>query len=443
MALGSSLKAFRASLTLRRSRLIKPLSKAAKQAELQVPPYFLCPIHLDVMLDPVTLCTGLTYDRSSIEKWLRTGHNTCPATNQVLQNQDLVPNDTLRHTIKAWCEANKLQLRIPTRVDPETVSEILRSIAQRDTSVGVSLKRISEIAKDFESNREYIKDAGGIAILAGALAHSTTNELLYVDAISILSLLPLDDEDIKVLVANRATLSTIFSVLASGSASLDAKVSAAEVIYTVCGEGPMLKELVDDCPEAVKALLNLLREDAILPRPNSVEAVLKCLLAISIPKKNRVKLIECRAISVLVELIPKVGTRNVEHSFAVLEVLANCAEGREAISNHSSAIVTIVDSMVGVSYQTTDHAVAALGQVLSLASNRTVINTALRAGAFTKLLMLLPSDYSQRSKKKARETLKLLNEVWGSYTFRANVDSGIVIHRRDRIKQWSLFSAES
>ncbi|KAL0410183.1 UNVERIFIED_CONTAM: E3 ubiquitin-protein ligase PUB23 [Sesamum latifolium] len=37
--------------------------------EIEVP-YFLCPIALDIMKDPVTISTGITYDRDSIEKWI-------------------------------------------------------------------------------------------------------------------------------------------------------------------------------------------------------------------------------------------------------------------------------------------------------------------------------------------------------------------------------------
>ncbi|KAA8531035.1 hypothetical protein F0562_005744 [Nyssa sinensis] len=58
---------------------------------ITVPSFFKCPISLDVMKSPVSLCTGVTYDRSSIQRWLDSGNNTCPATMQVLQNKDLRP----------------------------------------------------------------------------------------------------------------------------------------------------------------------------------------------------------------------------------------------------------------------------------------------------------------------------------------------------------------
>ncbi|XVF61030.1 hypothetical protein PTKIN_Ptkin08bG0095500 [Pterospermum kingtungense] len=44
-----------------------------KEAQTTIPPLFRCPISLDLFTDPVTLCTGQTYDRSSIEKWLASG----------------------------------------------------------------------------------------------------------------------------------------------------------------------------------------------------------------------------------------------------------------------------------------------------------------------------------------------------------------------------------
>ncbi|KAI6668001.1 hypothetical protein NL676_003718 [Syzygium grande] len=38
--------------------------------DVEVPPFFLCPISLEILRDPVTVSTGITYDRESIETWL-------------------------------------------------------------------------------------------------------------------------------------------------------------------------------------------------------------------------------------------------------------------------------------------------------------------------------------------------------------------------------------
>ncbi|PKU81238.1 U-box domain-containing protein 21 [Dendrobium catenatum] len=49
-------------------------------SSLSIPSHFICPISLDLMQDPVTLPSGITYDRRTIELWLSSGHRTCPVT---------------------------------------------------------------------------------------------------------------------------------------------------------------------------------------------------------------------------------------------------------------------------------------------------------------------------------------------------------------------------
>ncbi|KAL0418637.1 UNVERIFIED_CONTAM: U-box domain-containing protein 3 [Sesamum radiatum] len=47
---------------------------------LQIPPYFRCPLSLELMLDPVIVASGQTYDGTAIRKWLDHGLVTCPKT---------------------------------------------------------------------------------------------------------------------------------------------------------------------------------------------------------------------------------------------------------------------------------------------------------------------------------------------------------------------------
>ncbi|KAM0880755.1 hypothetical protein ACQ4PT_033386 [Festuca glaucescens] len=64
-----------------------------------VPAVFICPISLEPMVDPATLCTGQTYERANISRWLALGHRTCPTTMQELWDDALTPNATLRQLI--------------------------------------------------------------------------------------------------------------------------------------------------------------------------------------------------------------------------------------------------------------------------------------------------------------------------------------------------------
>ncbi|KAL9649335.1 hypothetical protein ABK040_014637 [Willaertia magna] len=48
-----------------------------------------CPISQQLMIDPVTIETGQTYDRKTIEEWLKS-KNTCPITRATLKNNNLI-----------------------------------------------------------------------------------------------------------------------------------------------------------------------------------------------------------------------------------------------------------------------------------------------------------------------------------------------------------------
>ena len=73
--------------------------------EEEPPHLFLCPISMELMDDPVTVSTGVTYDRRSIERWIfGCGRATCPATMQPLANLELTPNHTLKRVIGSWLD---------------------------------------------------------------------------------------------------------------------------------------------------------------------------------------------------------------------------------------------------------------------------------------------------------------------------------------------------
>jgi hypothetical protein len=46
------------------------------------------------------IATGHTYDRVCIERWLRSGHKTCPVTGMRLRHNELTPNFALRNAIQ-------------------------------------------------------------------------------------------------------------------------------------------------------------------------------------------------------------------------------------------------------------------------------------------------------------------------------------------------------
>ncbi|KAF5207645.1 U-box domain-containing protein [Thalictrum thalictroides] len=101
------------------------------------------------MRDPVTISTGQTYDRSSIESWISTGNSTCPVTRVQLFDFNLISNHTLRRLIQDWCvsDRNLGVERIPTLLSQASSESTLLC-----TRVSV-LKRLRGLVRDSEKNR--------------------------------------------------------------------------------------------------------------------------------------------------------------------------------------------------------------------------------------------------------------------------------------------------
>ena len=85
-----------------------PPAPAATQAARPAPPDALvCPISMELMEDPVLAMDGHTYDRSSIEAWLKTGKKTSPKTNEALPSLKLVANHAVKSMVQDYLETCK------------------------------------------------------------------------------------------------------------------------------------------------------------------------------------------------------------------------------------------------------------------------------------------------------------------------------------------------
>ncbi|XP_009336148.2 LOW QUALITY PROTEIN: U-box domain-containing protein 3 [Pyrus x bretschneideri] len=75
-----------------------------------IPSYFRCPLSSELMLDPVIVASGQTYERSSIQKWIDHGLTICPKTRQRLSHTNLLPNYTVKAMIESWSQENDIKL---------------------------------------------------------------------------------------------------------------------------------------------------------------------------------------------------------------------------------------------------------------------------------------------------------------------------------------------
>ena len=207
---------------------------------MSIPHLFRCPISLDIFTDPVTLCTGQTYDRPCIERWLAAGHRTCPVTMQPLGDAVLVPNRTLRHLIERWLSADQQHIPEPTAAAADDDAEAeepslaalkrcLQSGAGANAKVA-ALKKAATLAAESDVGRACMLQLGFLPVLLQLVFHapapwdlSEQEELALQCALSLLPSSPTSPEHGCLnMLRTEASLTVLVRLLERGRARVRA-----------------------------------------------------------------------------------------------------------------------------------------------------------------------------------------------------------------------------
>ncbi|KAK8560981.1 hypothetical protein V6N13_026416 [Hibiscus sabdariffa] len=151
---------------------------------------FYCPITMDVMVDPVEISSGLTFERKAIERWFADGNKVCPLTLIQLDSLVLQPNKTLRQTIREWKYRNKMITIVS--IKPKLKSNDEQEVLQ-------SLSELQDLCTEQELHREWVTFEGYIPILIGLLR--AKNREIRTQALVILCLLARDSHENKERIA--------------------------------------------------------------------------------------------------------------------------------------------------------------------------------------------------------------------------------------------------
>lgn len=203
-----------------------PLALGLDTAGLQVPWYFRCPISLELMRDPVTVSTGQTYDRASIESWVATGNTTCPVTRAPLADFTLIPNHTLRRLIQEWCVAHRSLgvERIPTPKQPAD-PDLVRSLVAQGPGLP-ALRRLRALARESDKNRLVMATRETrAALLHVAFAAAPPAEELEAEAMAVLALVGLGEAEAAEVVGREDRVARLAAKL-HAIVPLEARVNA-------------------------------------------------------------------------------------------------------------------------------------------------------------------------------------------------------------------------
>ena len=403
--------------------------------EIEIPQFFLCPISLQIMKDPVTTVTGITYDRESIEQWLLKAKDcTCPITKQRLprSTEFLTPNHTLRRLIQAWCSANEANGvdQIPTPKSPLSIANVEKLVKDLEVSSRFqrALEKLHDLAIENGRNRRCMASAG----VAEAMVHVITKIFkqgnkttpCVEEALRILRLLW---SSANMVDSNNNNNNKIKRMVGENFDFLNSLTWALQLqtknnVKVINEAMPILKltiEAKDSTPlgnlklEFFKVVVSVMKNRELTQQ--AVKSALHVLIETCPLGRNRMKIVEAGAVVELIELALEKPEKNMtELIFILLAHLCSCADGREQFLQHAAGIAVVSKRILRVSPTTDDRALHIFSLVSKFSASNEVVQEMLRVGAVSKLCMVLQADCASYLKEKARGVLRLHSKTWNN-----------------------------
>ncbi|XP_041013675.1 U-box domain-containing protein 21-like [Juglans microcarpa x Juglans regia] len=395
--------------------------------ELTIPGHFRCPISLDLMKDPVTFSTGITYDRESIETWLEAGNQTCPITNQELKSLEPIPNHAIRQMIQDWCVENRSHgiERIPTPRIPVTsaqVSELLRKItmaSEREDEAGCLklVTKLKALAKESDRNKRCIVANTTGSVLSAAFdifskVSFDRNAAVLEEILSTLALLFPLDREAKSYLQSSASLHCMAWFLKCGD--LSGRRNSVLALKDILSSDESRVESFSKIEGALEALVKLIKEPICPTATKATLMVIYHMVSRSFPNEAIIeRFVDMGLVSLLLELLVDNERSMCEKAEGVLDGICSSEQGIEKAYNHALTMPVLVKKILRVSDLATEFSVSIIWKLICKNEKReeasVVVVEALQVGAFQKLLLLLQVGCADRTKEKATELLKLLN----------------------------------
>ncbi|PWZ32397.1 E3 ubiquitin-protein ligase PUB23 [Zea mays] len=388
----------------------------------EVPSHFLCPISLQLMREPVTLPTGISYDRAAISRWLATpapaGGRTCPVTRVPLPPQpQLTPNHTLRRLIHAWlaslspeAEVNEdvAALRGPVP-GAEAVVALLSDAAGAQVE---ALKRLRELVAECEDSRAVLESQDGVfdalsRVVSSADACSTARE----EAVGLLASLRIPEPELAGVVARHSNLGDALTAVLRSS-NLKSRANAALLVRSL-SEVAWPAWVIGLSQELLAEVVRVVRDRV---STQATKAALHALAALCPYGRTRVKIVGVGAVPAIVDLLLDDPERRVnELALVALDRLCTCAEGRAELVAHAAGLAVVGKKALRVSETASERAVRVLRSVARHAATPAVLQEMVESGVVAKLCAALWSQQcGLRTKQKAHEVLKLHSRTWRS-----------------------------
>ncbi|CAI9765080.1 unnamed protein product [Fraxinus pennsylvanica] len=382
---------------------------------------------MELMKDPVTISTGVTYERKNIERWFCTyKKNVCPATMQCIESLDMTPNHTLKRLILAWRNAQSggqsCSSSSPDRhsLKHDELMALLGMIESTPFKVSC-LKKIKSILEIGDEIKADFKRSEGVEVFVKIIIQVLVESSDFVtfraceEALGVLQLLPFseeeDDESIQLLMKPECMKSmAIMLQRGSGKAqfctiSIFQKMAKADCHWNYVAQ--------DQGIEFFKSLLEITSDETCTKASSCALQVLIGILDAS--KKSRLKAIEAGAVSILIELLPDSNRSKCEKIMQLIRLICECAEGRLAFIEHDLAIAAICKKLLNVSDAATKIGVKIVWLLCNFHSTERVLEEMLVCGTVKRLVTLLHISGRSTTKDRVVKIFKLHSRRWRRY----------------------------
>ncbi|XP_062190900.1 U-box domain-containing protein 19-like [Phragmites australis] len=403
-----------------------PVTRPASCAAWINPEALQCPITLELMTDPVTVATGQTYDRASINKWIKNGCRKCPVTGERLRNAEVVPNVAVRGVIEQLLLSKGASLHEPSSkhrcaVDKTAAPFGAVSAGGVRLAVAFLIARLSrgtpeeqkkatyEVRKLSKRNvfyRACLVEADAVPWLLHLL--SSTDASVQGNAVAGLLNLSKHPAGRRALMEAGGPGLIVDAV--NVAAKVEARQNAAGVLFYL-SSNPKYCEEISRIPEAIPTLVHLVREGAYRGRKNALVSLYGLLQCVD----GHGKAVSAGAVAVVAGLLSAGGDRGDDLALDAIALLARLAEqpaGARAVVASSALVTRLVDFLgEEASRSAKEHCVALLASLGRHGGDKVLALLGKLPGLMPALYALI-ADGSPQAGKKARW---LVNEIHRHY----------------------------
>ncbi|BBG94379.1 Armadillo/beta-catenin-like repeat family protein [Prunus dulcis] len=167
-----------------------------------------------IMDDPVTIRSGVTYERKAIVEWFKKFNDSeeifCPITGQKLMSKSFNANIALKSTLEEWKERNQA-----ARIK---VARAALSLASSENMVLEAVKDVQNICQRNPYSKVQVRSVGILPLLVQCLEYKDKDVRCAV--LELLRQLVEDDNDSKEMIAQTTNISTIIKMLSSSHQSI-------------------------------------------------------------------------------------------------------------------------------------------------------------------------------------------------------------------------------